>query len=233
MHDQGINKEEVFVAPITLLNTETCTIVASVIARVGGRSTCSPPFWAPGIDEHRKRDDEEWRFCLTSRLGISLIQAPLLSTRGQTLDAVSPSTIDLRLGRTFVRPVRVGGSAVEHHIDTRDSAAVQEAIADLSEPITIPEGKFFTIGRGEFVLAQTLERIELPNHIGARIEGRSTLARLGLSVHQTAPIVHPTYRGVLTLELLNIGPFTLKLYPNQTVCQLLLEEMSQPAGPRT
>lgn len=56
------------------------------------------------------------------------------------------------------------------------------------------------------------------------------MARLGLSVHQTAPIVHPTYRGVLTLEMHNIGPYTLKLYPGQTICQLLLEEMSQGAA---
>lgn len=145
-------------------------------------------------------------------------------------DAVSPSTIDLRLGQKFTKPRSTGGAAVEQHIDTRDSEAVMEAISELSEVVQIDEGGFITIEPGQFMLAQTWEHIELPSTIAARIEGRSTMARLGLSVHQTAPIVHPTYRGVLTLEMHNIGPYTLKLYPGQTICQLLLEEMSQGAA---
>ena len=80
-----------------------------------------------------------------------------------------------------------------------------------------------------FVLAWTQERIQLPNFLSACVEGRSTLARLGLSVHQSAPTVHATFRGRLQLEMTNAGPFTLELYPGQRVCQLILEIMSRPA----
>ena len=71
--------------------------------------------------------------------------------------------------------------------------------------------------------------VGLPNFLAGRVEGRSTPARLGLSVHQSAPTVHPTFHGRLQLELSNEGPFTLKLYPGQTICQLIVETMSLPS----
>lgn len=145
------------------------------------------------------------------------------------LESIGPSTVDLRLGSKFTRPRRIGGQAVQHLIDTRDPEAVNQAISELSALETIPNGQCIHLGPNEFVLGWTLERIELPADLGARIEGRSTYARLGLSIHQTAPIVHPTFKGHLRLEMVNIGPYTLQLYPGQSICQLLVEEMSAPA----
>lgn len=84
-------------------------------------------------------------------------------------------------------------------------------------------------GAAAEVVIDTRERIGLPSFLAARIEGRSTLARLGLSVHQSAPTVHPTFHGQLQLELTNAGPYTLRLYPGQAICQLAVETMSLPA----
>lgn len=84
---------------------------------------------------------------------------------------------------------------------------------------------------GVLVIAATLERIELPpeGRLAARVEGRSSFARLGLVVHMTAPTIHNTFRGVVTLEMMNFGPIPLVLSPNKTrICQLILEQLSEP-----
>lgn len=166
-------------------------------------------------------DHELWALLESGRLSI---EPPPAS------DAVSPSTIDLTLGNKFARPKSPGGSATETIIDTRDSQAVVDAIADLSTEEEVADGNSLELRSEEFLLAWTREEIGLPNYLCARVEGRSTLARLGLSVHQTAPTVHPTFHGPLRLELHNAGPFTLKLYPGQPICQLIVEALSQPAA---
>jgi dCTP deaminase len=84
------------------------------------------------------------------------------------------------------------------------------------------------------MLAITRERVDLKktSRLAARVEGRSSLARLGLLVHLTAPIIHSGFRGVITLEMVNLGPFHLKLVPQKTrICQLVFERLeSDPAG---
>ena len=102
-------------------------------------------------------------------------------------NAVSPSTIDLTLANDFRVPHVGGGGAAEVVIDTRESASAMKALFEFSEELTVADDSFFHIEPGAFVLAWTRERIGLPSFLAARIEGRSTLARLGLSVHQSAP----------------------------------------------
>ena len=143
--------------------------------------------------------------------------------------AVSPSTIDLTLANDFLVPQVSGGQAAEISIDTRDSGDVMEALSQLSEEKIVADGEHLALRPGGFVLAWTREIVGLPNFLAGRIEGRSTPARLGLSVHQSAPTVHPTFHGRLQLELSNVGPFTLKLYPGHTICQLIVETMSLPS----
>ena len=144
-------------------------------------------------------------------------------------EAVSPSAVDLTLANDFTVPKAQGAPAARIVIDTRVSAEVMQAIPQFSEEVLVEEGQPFVLKPNMFVLAWTRERIQLPNFLSARVEGRSTLARLGLSVHQSAPTVHATFRGRLQLEMTNAGPFTLELYPSQRVCQLILETMSLPA----
>jgi dCTP deaminase len=84
------------------------------------------------------------------------------------------------------------------------------------------------IAPGAFVLAQTREHITLPqdSRLAARVEGRSSYARLGLVVHLTAPTIHAGFCGTIVLEMMNFGPFALKLDPGRTrICQLIFEEL--------
>jgi dCTP deaminase len=104
-----------------------------------------------------------------------------------------------------------------------------EALAQLGVPEIVAPNGSFTLQPNEFALAWTQETIGLPNFLCARVEGRSTLARLGLSVHQTAPTVHATFSNRLQLELRNSGPFPLRLYPGMKVCQLIVETMTSPS----
>ena len=69
----------------------------------------------------------------------------------------------------------------------------------------------------------------MPLHLAARIEGRSSLARFGLSVHQTAPTIHADFRGAIRLEIANVGPFVCRLTPGIRICQLIVEELKTPA----
>lgn len=144
--------------------------------------------------------------------------------------AISPSAIDLTLANEFQVPRVPGSNAAEVSIDTRDSGEVMASLREYVDVVEVADGGFFPMAPGAFVLAWTRELIVLPDFLAARVEGRSTPARLGLSVHQSAPTVHPTFGGRLQLELTNAGPFTLKLYPGQTICQLIVETMSLPAA---
>mgnify|MGYP003877240299 CR=1 FL=1 len=100
-----------------------------------------------------------------------------------------------------------------------------------SEKRTITNEQPFALEPNKFVLAQTLERIELRLHddgpnLAARIEGRSSYARCGILVHFTAPTIHAGFRGHITLEIINLGPTTVLLAPGMPICQLILEEVA-------
>jgi dCTP deaminase len=164
-------------------------------------------------------DQEIWNLIASDRLRIEPIPDP---------DSVSPSAIDLRLARKFTR-LKTLSPAIDQGIDTRESKAIMDAIADLSETEEVADGNFFRLEPQHFVLAWTLESITLPNFLCARVEGRSTLARLGLSIHQSAPTVHATFSNPLQLELFNAGPLPLKLYPGEKICQLVVETLSLPS----
>jgi dCTP deaminase len=100
-----------------------------------------------------------------------------------------------------------------------------------SERCTITPEQPYTLESNKLVLAKTLERVELPlkgdkTSLAARVEGKSSFARCGLLVHFTAPTVHAGFKGSITLELINLGPIPILLYPGMYICQLILEEVS-------
>lgn len=112
--------------------------------------------------------------------------------------------------------------------------AVSEVPLDLAEPITNKEGRFSTFGRfrlnrGQFLLASTVERVKLPPYMAARIEGKSSLGRLGLVVHATAGYVDPGFKGHLTLELSNLGARPLILRKGMLIGQISFILLDQPA----
>ena len=133
---------------------------------------------------------------------------------------VQPSSIDVRLDRYF----RVFANHRHTHIDP---AVAQDDLTDLVEP---DGDEAFILHPGEFVLGSTLEVISLGDDLAARLEGKSSLGRLGLLTHSTAGFIDPGFSGHVTLELSNVANLPIKLYPGMKigqVCVLLLTSPSQ------
>lgn len=132
---------------------------------------------------------------------------------------MQPSSIDVRLDRWF----RVFNNHLYTHIDP----AVDQP--DLTAPVEVADGQPFVLHPGEFVLASTLEVITLgPGH-ASRLEGKSSLGRLGLLTHSTAGFIDPGFHGHVTLELSNVASLPIKLWPGMKIGQLCVFRLSSPA----
>ena len=150
-------------------------------------------------------------------------------TPGIEDDHISPSAVDLRLSNTltvFNLPKLQG---VDIAVDLASLGSVEGLSREYGEEITLGESERYSLKQGEFALAYTLESIKLPNYLAGRVEGRSSFARLGLSIHQSAPTVHATFSGQLRLEILNSGPYECRLSPGLRICQLVLERLGSPS----
>ena len=134
---------------------------------------------------------------------------------------IQPSSVVLRLGDEF----KVFKVIRKPYIDPKD----EEDIAEYMESSTVPEGEAFIIHPNEFALATTQEYVKVPDDLVARVEGRSSMGRLGVTMHVTAGYVDPGFEGRITLEISNIGAMPVALYPGQRVCQLVFETMTTPA----
>jgi dCTP deaminase len=132
---------------------------------------------------------------------------------------VQPSSIDFRLDRYF----RVFENHRYPHIDP---AADQSDLTRMVEPVG---DEPFILHPGEFVLGSTFEVVTLPDDLAARVEGKSSLGRLGLLTHATAGFVDPGFSGHVTLELANVATLPIKLYPGMKIGQLCFFRLSSPA----
>jgi dCTP deaminase len=132
---------------------------------------------------------------------------------------IQPSSIDFRLDRFF----RVFENHRYPHIDP---AADQ---SDLTREVEPKGDEPFILHPGEFVLGSTLEVVTLPDDLAARVEGKSSLGRLGLLTHATAGFVDPGFSGHVTLELANVATLPIKLYPGMKIGQLCFFRLSSPA----
>ncbi len=132
---------------------------------------------------------------------------------------VQPASVDLRLGDSF----RVFHNHRASAIDLRDPPSA------LTEEVVIGADESFVIHPGEFCLGRTLEWVELPDDVVARIEGKSSIGRLGLIVHATAGFCDPGWKGTLTLELNNLTRVPIKLYPGLPIAQLSFMALDRPA----
>ncbi len=110
--------------------------------------------------------------------------------------------------------------------DMGDANAIA-TVAYNTDAVDISAGDFY-IRQGEFVIGFTQEAVTLPAHLLARIEGRSSIARLGISVHNEAPTIQPGFEGQIALELTNVGPLVLQLREGLIICQLVLESLGRP-----
>jgi dCTP deaminase len=147
------------------------------------------------------------------------VEAGRLAVEPWDAALVQPSSVDVRLDRFF----RVFNNSQYTHIDP---AQQQDELTALVEP----EGEApFVLHPGEFVLGSTLEIVTLPDDLAGRLEGKSSLGRLGLLTHSTAGFIDPGFNGHITLELSNVANLPIVLWPGMKIGQLCLFRLSSPA----
>ena len=132
---------------------------------------------------------------------------------------MQPSSLDVRVDRFF----RVFRNSRYPYIDVKTE---QE---ELTELVEVPQEEAFILHPGEFVLGSTLERITLPDDLVARLEGKSSLGRLGLLIHSTAGFIDPGWDGHVTLELSNVANLPITIYPQMKIGQISFVQLSEPA----
>ena len=132
---------------------------------------------------------------------------------------LQPSSVDLRLDRLF-------RTFVNHRYTHIDPATQQD---DLTVMVEVADDEPFVLHPGEFVLGSTYEVITLPDDVAGRLEGKSSLGRLGLLTHSTAGFIDPGFSGHVTLELSNVANLPITLWPGMKVGQLCLFRLSSPA----
>jgi dCTP deaminase len=134
-------------------------------------------------------------------------------------ELIQPSSVDVRMDRFF----RVFNNSKYTHIDPK---LQQDELTSLVE---VQEDEPFVLHPGEFILGSTLEKFTLPPNLAGRLEGKSSLGRLGLLTHSTAGFIDPGFSGYITLELSNVANLPITLWPGMKVGQLALFKMSSPA----
>ncbi|MFI7608517.1 dCTP deaminase [Micromonospora sp. NPDC049366] len=142
-------------------------------------------------------------------------------------ELIQPASIDVRLDRWF----RVFRADLYEFIDPSQEQP------ELTEIVEVPDGDPFVLAPGQFVLGSTLETVMLGDQVAARLEGKSSLGRLGVRNHSTAGFIDPGFRGHVTLELSNDAPLPIRLWPGMLIGQLcvfaLHTRASQPYGAKT
>ncbi len=132
---------------------------------------------------------------------------------------IQPSSIDVRLDRFF----RVFNNTRYTHIDPRQQQD------DLTTLVEAADDEPFVLHPGEFVLGSTFEAVELPDDLAGRLEGKSSLGRLGLLTHSTAGFIDPGFQGHITLELSNVANLPITLWPGMKIGQLCLFRLTSAA----
>jgi dCTP deaminase len=161
--------------------------------------------------------DREIKNSLAS--GLILIDPP------PPADAYASTTVDLTLDPTL-RLFKKTAPGLSVAIDPGlPGYKAKDLLAGVTEPFTISESGW-DLAPGQLVLGWTRERIELRilGRVAARVEGKSGLARVGLAIHCTAPIIHAGFEGTIQLEIVNHGPISIRLRPNISICQLCFEQ---------
>ena len=132
---------------------------------------------------------------------------------------VQPSSVDLHLDHRFL--------VFRNH--TMGLIDVRKDLSELTEEVSFSEDDPFILHPGEFVLGTTLEKVSLSNKVVARLEGKSSLGRIGLLIHSTAGFVDPGFEGFLTLELSNVANLPIKIYPEMKIGQISFYSLTTPS----
>ena len=147
------------------------------------------------------------------------IEAGEIGLEPLEMSLLQPSSFDVRLDRFF----RLFDNHKYAYIDPAEDQS------DLTQLIEVDPKEAFILHPGEFVLGSTYEFVTLPDNIAARLEGKSSLGRLGLMTHSTAGFVDPGFKGHVTLELANVSNLPIKLWPGMKVGQLCFFQLSSPS----
>jgi dCTP deaminase len=131
-------------------------------------------------------------------------------------------SIDFRLGTTFM--------VFEHSRHSFIDPRQPQSIGDAMRTIECAADEPFIMQPGDFALASTVERLELADDLLGRLEGRSSIARLGITVHSTAAVFEPGWIGTATMELSNLGRMAVALYPGMRICAFSFEQVSSPVS---
>lgn len=144
-----------------------------------------------------------------------------ITPRPNLTEQLGPCSVDLRLGKTF--------RVFEHSKHPYINPLNKEHSNAVAREMIVKDGEHFIMQPGDFVLAVTLERIVISPKLLGRLEGRSSLGRLGIVVHSTASIFEPGWDGHAVLELGNLGRIAVALYPGMRICAMTFEKLSSPA----
>jgi len=155
------------------------------------------------------------------RLAIESGRVKIESAHPELPPHIHASSMDLRLGNTF--------KLYEHSKFAVLDPKNPRTFAQDMRTITVPDGEAFMVQPGEFFLGVTQETITVPDDLVVRVEGRSSLGRLGIIIHSTAGFVDPGFSGTITLEISNLNRLPVALYPGTRVCQIAFEQMTSPA----
>lgn len=147
------------------------------------------------------------------------IEAGRVSLDPLAPEMIQPSSVDVRLDKFF----RVFDNHLHAHIDPAEDQP------DLTREVEVSGEDPFILHPGEFVLGSTYERVGLPDDVAARLEGKSSLGRLGLLTHSTAGFIDPGFSGHVTLELANVANLPIKLWPGMKIGQLCFFRLSSAA----
>jgi dCTP deaminase len=147
------------------------------------------------------------------------IEAGQIGLEPLEMNLLQPSSFDVRLDRFF----RLFDNHKYAYIDPAEDQS------DLTHLVEVDPNEPFILHPGEFVLGSTYEFVTLPDNIAARLEGKSSLGRLGLLTHSTAGFVDPGFKGHVTLELANVSNLPIKLWPGMKVGQLCFFQLSSPS----
>ena len=151
-----------------------------------------------------------------------LVEGKIRITPDLPAEQFGSCSVDFRLGSEF--------SIFEHSrypfIDLRHKTGIQE----MMRTVIVPQGEAFILQPGDFVLAITEEKLELADDILGRLEGRSSLGRIGIIVHGTAGLFEPGWTGKATLELSNLGRVPVALYPGMRICSFTFEQLTSPSS---
>lgn len=146
---------------------------------------------------------------------IKITPAPDLETQ------LGSCSIDLKLGNIF--------RVFEHSRHAYIDPFRKDGTDGLTKEIRIQDGEMFVIQPGDFVLATTSEYVEVPDDLTGRLEGRSSIGRLGVVIHSTAANIECGFRGHITLELANMGKMPVALYSGMRICSISFEQLTTPA----